>query len=436
MKFIITAFLLIGSRTWTAICQEPGPQPPIVLEWADSLKGAGQTEVGIREFIGNVKFRQGNVTVMCDRAVHDVASNRARLYGHVVVKQGTMTMQAPYASYDGNSYLAKADSGVKVFDEGKKVTAKRGTYSTRLHVAHFADSVIAVDDTLTVWSDRSTYNKDTRVSSASGRVVVRDTVENAWMRSDSLLNDPGSNIIKILGDAAVWRYREDTLFIIADSIIVYKAPSEAYVAKGNVELVNGSIAARADSIDFSDTSGRIHLVDNPAVWSDSMLLVADTITVMAPNRKLKSITGSHRGLMVSRSDTARPDRYDQISGDTVILNVSEDTVRTLIAFGDAKSIIWRIENNEPQGMAQFASDSIKAYFLEGKPEDVYWLGGIQGQHHPEKIAAARVTEYLLPGFMWRTDRPIQRLTPQPFSQAPKRTQPQRRLSATEPTREK
>jgi lipopolysaccharide export system protein LptA len=431
MRFITTALLLMSSFVLTAIGQEQGPQPPIVLEWADSLKGAGPTDDGVREFIGNVKFKQGNVTVTCDRAVHEIALNRARLYGHVVIKQGTMKMLAPYVSYDGNNYVARADSGVSVFDEGKTITAKQGTYSTKLHTANFTDSVVAVDDTLAIWSDRATYSKDTRISSAAGRVVMRDTIEDAWMRSDSLLNDPGSDIIKILGNAAVWQCREDTLFIIADSIIIYKVPSEVYIAKGNVELVNGNIAARADSIDFSDSSGRFNLVQDPTVWADSMQLVADTIKVMAPKRKLESITGSQRSLMVSRSDTVRTDRYDQISGDTIILNITEDTVRSLLAFGDAQSITWRIENDEPQGMAQFASDSIKAYFIEGKPENIYWLGGIQGQHHPEKIAASRVAEYLLPGFVWRLDRPAMRAIPQPFSPAPFRTQPQRRLPSPE-----
>lgn len=431
MKVIITALLLMSSFTLTATGQEPGPQPPIVLEWADSLKGAGQTDDGVREFIGNVKFRQGNVTVTCDRAVQDIAVNRARLYGHVVIKQGTMKMQAPYVSYDGNSSVARADSGVIVVDEGKTVTAKHGTYSTRLHTANFVDSVVAVDDTSTIWSDRATYNKDTRISSAAGRVVVRDTVEIAWMRADSLFNDPASDIIKILGNAAVWQCREDTLFIVADSIIIYKAPSEMYIARGNVELVNGNIAARADSIDFTDSSGRFNLVRDPTLWADSMQLVADTINVMAPKRKLESITGSQHSIMVSRSDTVRTDRYDQISGDTIILNISEDTVRNLIAFGDAKSITWRIEDDEPQGMAQFASDSIKAFFLEGTPKDIYWLGGVQGQHHPEKIASRRVAEYLLPGFVWRTDRPAMRAIPLPFTPAPFRTQPQRRPPSPE-----
>ena len=83
--------------------------------------------------------------------------------------------------------------------------------------------------------------------------------------------------------------------------------------------------------------GRIDLLGHPILWSDSMLIVADTIIADVPDKTLRSVVGLTKAILVSRTDTLYPDRFDQIGGDVVLLSIDHDTVRQLSAIGNAQS---------------------------------------------------------------------------------------------------
>ncbi|MDZ4746324.1 MAG: OstA-like protein [bacterium] len=393
-----------------------GPQQPVILENADSVVGAGPLETGIRKFFGRIRFRQGNVLVTCDRAVQYILENRADLFGHVVITQGSMTLRAPTVQYDGNRLVADAHGGVTVNDQNRTIRARSGTYSTFTHIATFLDSVRIEDDSVLVWSDTVHYNRDTKLSTAFGRVLIASRDSLSWMQGDSATHDPAAKFMKVWGNAASWSIdKEDTTFLAADTLESFReGAAPRYRARGRGQLVRGGVAALADTLIYDEASGRIYLRSKPILWSDSLQLTADTIDVFAPNKHLSSVVGTNTAFLISRSDSVRADRFDQIAGRQITLNVENDTVRNLIAVDNAKNITWYVEDDKPKGLARFTADTIKAYFEQGQITDVFWRIGVEGEHHPENIVAGRELDYRLPGFLWRTDRPRRRPLPAPF----------------------
>ncbi|MBC8125070.1 MAG: LPS export ABC transporter periplasmic protein LptC, partial [Candidatus Kapabacteria bacterium] len=405
---------------------QDGPQLPIMLEHADSLLGIGPTESGIREFLGNVRFVQGNVTVTCDRAVHNVSANQVDLYGRVVVRQGNITINAPFLTYNGTTHIANAPRGIKVLEGASTVTGLHGTYSTTSHITTFVDSVVVVDDSVRIWSDTLVFDRDADTTLASGRVVVSDNLGTSWITGDRAFRDVNLGLMRMWGNAASWQWdstdstdstrRADTMHVAADTLIVNRALGKnSYVAISRAELVRGGVSARSDSMVYSSVTERFDLHGHPILWSDSLLLVADTIVALVPGRKLHSVLGISHALLISRTDTLFPDRFDQIAGDQILLSISEDTVRRLTSTGKAQSITFRTEASRPEGVAKVASDTIRAIFDGGQLSDVYWLGGIEGEHHPEPVVSGRADVYRLFGFVWRTDRPRVRPLVRPFS---------------------
>lgn len=391
---------------------ETGPQQPIVLEQADSLLGSGEADAAVREFEGRVRFRQGNVTVTCDRAVHYIGANRADLIGRVRIVQGTMIIEAPFVTYDGGSLLATAPRGVTIKDGARTVRAHAGVYSTKTHVADFAGDVRVVDDSVRIVADTVRYERDTKISVARSNVTVADRKGASWVQGDTVVHDPASNIMVARGNARAWQVSDtDTTFIASDTLETVRGADERHLARGGARIVRGGVAARSDTMDYHPSSGQITLIHDPVVWSDSTMLVADTVIIDAPERKLRSIKGLGKALLVSRTDTVRQDRFDQLSGKRIVMDVEQDTLRRLTAIGETRSIYYRVEEEEPKGLAQFSSDTTKVILVKGTPEDIHWLGGIHGEHHPENIVAGRPESYRLPGFRWRTDRPVLTLPP-------------------------
>jgi lipopolysaccharide export system protein LptA len=413
MYRLITLLLVccLGRLAITAQ-DETGPQQPIVLEHADSLLGSGQADAAMREFEGHVRFRQGNVTVTCDRAIHYIGSNRADFIGRVRIVQGGMTIEAPFVTYDGTQLLASATKGVTIKDGARTVRARRGVYSTKTHVADFDGDVRVVDDSVRIVADTVRYERDTKVSVARSNVVVAHRDGSSWVKGDTVIHDPTSNTMVSRGHAEAWQLTStDTTYITSDTLETFRGADERHLARGNASIVRGSVSARADTMDYRIADGTITLRKDPVVWSDSTMLTADTIIIDAPERTLRMIRGLGTALMVSRTDTVRTDRYDQLSGRRIEMDIERDTLRRLTAIGETRSIYYRVEEEEPKGLAQFSSDTTKVMLVDGTPEDIHWLGAIHGEHHPENIVAGRPTSYRLPGFRWRTDRPIRALPP-------------------------
>lgn len=405
-------------------------ETPIILEWADSLVGTGAPGQGWREFVGNVRFRQGNVTVRCDRAIHYPEQNSVDLFGKVVVEQAGFRLRSLRGHYNGNTRIATAEGSVEVSDSSNTVRSRYGKYWVESRIAEFTDSVFATDDTVRIWSNSARYYRSSRRTESWGSVVVYDTVHRRAMSADSLIHDPKAGLFRLVGDAGVWLWEEgglDTTIVVADLIERTNEP-ELLTATGSSSIVSGSVKARSEFMKQDSERGTIQLSGDPVVWVDSTQLLADTITVFAPDRILEEVVGVEKAILISRTDTVRPERFDQVSGNIVTIRVRSDTIREIVAVGDARSVTFRTEDERGEGVGVFRSDTIWALFSEGKPEDVYWIGGVQGEHHPEHLTALNIATFKLPGFEWREDRPIYQSLPVVWGERLQRTQPRKRQS--------
>ncbi|MBU3742379.1 MAG: hypothetical protein FGM24_08860 [Candidatus Kapabacteria bacterium] len=389
---------------------EAGPQLPIVLEHADSLVGRGPTETAERSFLGNVRFRQGNVTVVADRAVHHAALNMVDLLGRVRVTQGNLTIEAPAITYNGSTYTAHAGRGVTVREAGRIVKASEARYSTKTHIVRFLNNVRLQDDSMRLVADTLVYDRDANIRSAWGSVVMAARDSSSWLRGDTLISDAVAGTTVVNGRAEVWR-REDSVYLAAHTLTSVRDTIERYQARGDVRLLRGDVAARSDSMVYDLQRGLVVLRGRPVVWSDSTMLIADSIDIDVPGRKLRSVRGTGSAFMASRQDTSRRDRFDQLMGDTIVMHVDADTLRMVEAIGNTRSLYFGSDEGQPQGLAQFASDTTRILMVAGTPDDIVWLGGIRGEHHPESIVAGRTESYRLPGFIWRNDRPVRTLPP-------------------------
>jgi len=408
------------------------PRPPVILEHADSLVGVGTESSAVRKYEGNVRFRQGNVTVRCDRAIEQTSGNLIDLLGNVVVLQGGMELRAPIVRYDGNRVEAVATGGVVFKDGNLVIRSREGLYQPESKVATFTTDVYLVDDSLEIGADALRYHRMQRTSIAWGNAVISSRDSLLWMRGDSAMHSPTEKVLTIIGAAELWQYDHssqadndgngpvhvtDSLYVSADTLILQSVPATRRVARGSAQFRRGAIAAKAATIDQNEDLGLITFTGSPFLWSDSTQISGDSLVVSVPNRQLRKIHAMQSAFMVSKSaslasdtleskDSVAADRFDQVSGKYIEIFVESDTIRSIRAIEDTKSIYFRFEGDLPEGLAQFASDTLVVDFSLGVPEDIRWLGNVTGEQHPETVVSGKELSYRLSGFRWRTDGPV------------------------------
>jgi hypothetical protein len=267
------------------------------------------------------------------------------------------------------------------------------------------------NDTTSVWSDTLTYDRDADTMRAIGSVIGYDSTDHVWFEADTARRNAVTAEYRLSGSASIWTWEsgKDTMLVSADSIHSERqsaTSARALRAIGSASLVKGLTAARAGTITYSESSAQIDLTDDPYVWSDSIAFTAGSIQASIPKRKLESMVGIENALLMSAVSNTQPQRFDQIYGKTIDLTFAQDTLRTIRASGDAQSITYKGEGPQQEGLAKVASDSLRAVFSQGQLADVFWLGGIAGEHHPERLIRGKELEFVLPRFLWRTDRPV------------------------------
>lgn len=392
----------------------------IILENADSLIGTAFDNLTFREFYGNVKLKHRDVIVKCNYAKQYIEQNKADLLGNVRINQNTMLLHSPRIKYDGNLGFAYAYDSVSIIDLKTRLTANEGTYDVRNYVADFLVDVEIEDDSVKIFADRIIYNRQNRISKAYGDVFIKGKFTDVLITADSIISNPNQNYSIAYGDPILFKIdtsltedtidienqimKFDTLTITADTMESFREPqNEFYKFTRNVEIVKGDIIAKsAEAIYAKDL---IILKNKPVVWYGETQLYADSIIIKLENNALKNIYTYKNSIMVTRLDSNDNERYNQISGIDIIIDIDSSKISGMTSIGEAKSLYYFLEDNENNGVDRKSTDTIKVKFEGGEVDKIHWIGMTVGEFFPENLVFDAPQKFNLPLFKWNDDRP-------------------------------
>jgi lipopolysaccharide export system protein LptA len=436
-KYLFPVVLLLVVVTCFAFSQDKGQQQPIILEYADSLVGTRGPNMDIREFVGNVVLRQGDVTVKCDRAVQYLNSNKAVLSGNVHINQKELDLYTPRGVYYGNSKIASSSDGVRITDRKTILTAKQGTYSTETRIADFHRNVKIEDDSVIIYADRIVYHKDNKNSFAYGSVMIRGKYSNTYLFGDTLEHYPNKNITLVRAQPQLFQIdtvavtdveadssaegaienpedtsaqniiRFDTMSVksrFMKSIVDKDNGTEIFYFIDSVEIRQRELAARADTAIYYKSDGIIKLTGIPVIWYDSTQLYSDSIIIIAPDMKIKELRAIGNSIACMREDTTDLRNINQVIGDEIIIKFANDSINAIFSFGNAKSLYFMTEDSDGAGLQTSSCDTIAVYFVQGEIDEINWLGGVNGEFHPVHLVSDPKSFYL-PGFKWTDMKP-------------------------------
>jgi len=428
--------------------KQAGPSLPIILNHADSLVGKDSPSGALTYLLGNVSLTQGNVQVTCNEAIQNNSLNTVILKGNVVITQGNGRIYSPYVEYYGNSGIAISPNGIRLQDDKSVLTSKYGEYSTQSYIAFFKDSVLIVDPKSVIESKFAEYNRKSKNSIATGFVVFE--TDSAVLYSDSLFYSPSQKVSSAFGQILLASkfssslLEGDSIFynLSNQSSIVMGYPNAMYVDSSNTSssnlqdtlYVTGDTlyATRYQEYDevkvhgnasairttFNSISDSLHIftfqrndtmiskfIGRPIIWYDSTQLTGDSIVSITKENELRNIKSFRNSFLLSKSNTKYQDRVDQVEGDTITINFSNQQLHTIYSEGNAQSLYYSYEDDMADGNAKNFADKIEIQFIENKPDLINWKGGIRGEYYPEKFVDGKVNSFNLPRFQIRNDKP-------------------------------
>lgn len=391
-----------------AICQ---PGRVIILENADNLEGKIIDGQDARELIGNVRFHQENVRVSCDRALQFIASGKVILTGNVVVNDDSLTLRAPRGAYYRDERRAEAFDHVTLDDGSVQLKAGYGEYFIEPKRAFFHTKVVVRDTGSTVTSDSLLYFRTEKRSIATGRVRIVNAADNVTITGNRLDHFSTQQFSRVTGRPIMVQLDSSTPGSV-DTLVVRSRVMESYrdsvkrlVAIDSVEIVRSDLAAIAGNVQFFTQADSMLLRQAPVVWYQQTQMTGDSINVYLRKRKLHLVTVMSDAFAASRSDSVRPTRFDQMSGELMRMYFAGKGLERIEVDDRATSLYHLYEDSLANGVNKTSGDHIIVFFGDGKVQAIRILGGVEGQYFPENLVEGREAEYALAGFLWRTNRP-------------------------------
>lgn len=295
------AALLWGATLSVVVSAQPGPSQPVswTAEKQEGTIGSGAERLTLT---GNVRGRQGDISIQADRAVWNSATGRAELRGNVVITQPGTTLSAPAVDYTSGSGVAITPNGAVIRDGGATIEAGYGEYYTNRRSALFRNGVTMRDANTTLRASSGTYSSVDRKGVFQGNVRAEN--DSGTLNSDNLTYWRGTDESYATGNVRLFS-RQDSTLLEAD--VLRNRPGVETRALGNVRLTS---------------------------YSDSTILTTDTL-ISRPNVEtlaigsvvLLSMTDGAE-LTGSRLRHVNAEEYTIVTGDPMLIQI-DSVVRYL-----------------------------------------------------------------------------------------------------------
>ena len=113
-----------------------------------------------------------------------------------------------------------------------------------------------------------------------------------------------------------------------------------------------------------------------------------------------------KAVALSLADSLYVNRFNQMTGQTMILRFTDNKVHRIDVDRTATSLYYLFDGEKPNGLNKTSGDHVTIAFSDGKINTIRVIAGVEGQYYPEKLVKQRESEYNLQGFNWRKDRPL------------------------------
>lgn len=384
----------------------------VVLQNADVFSGKRlDTGEDVRELTGNVRFKQGNTTVWCDKAVQYLNRNEIELNGNVKIVRDTVTLTARKGRYFGNSRRADGEGNVRLKTPHVTLYADIGTYYLDEERAFFQRNVRVVDSSTIIYADQLTYFEKQRKSEAMLNVRILNVKDNAWMFGNHLIHSDSTRYSRMTEHPRLLQVdtsddgQIDTLAVKSMVMESFDDSSKRMIVKDSVVIVRGELAARSGLLRFYRQDERIELYQAPVVWYRENQVTGDTIVLTMDENMLKTVAVRTRAFVLSQSDSLYPNRYNQLTGRSILMSFRDNKLQRTDVERNAISLYFLYGDSAGNGVNRTSGDAIIMQFDDGKPNTIHVAKGIEGTFFPENLLRRDELQYNLDGFLLRRDRP-------------------------------
>mgnify|MGYP006278629993 CR=1 FL=1 len=309
------------------------------LVHADRLVGQNVGQDNVRQLIGNVKFRQGDAVLTCNRATQYVEAGRTILYGDV-------------------AYV----------DTAKSLYGDKITYYEATQIAYVEGNVKLVDSTKTLYADRLRYYDEEEKAVAEGNVVMIDDAEDMVLTGTFAEYLQESKYAQVTGQPVLTKQdtTDSSELVIRGSFFEMFDDGDRFVVTDSVHVTRGEIEAFCDTLIYLQEASKITLASLPRVHQGEQYLTGRSVSLLLDEADVVGIEISGNAIATSRVDSSIITNvpYDLLTGEDMMVYVTDENIDSVRIVGRATSYYHVIEEGKEEGLNKALGDTMFIVFQD------------------------------------------------------------------------
>ena len=416
--------------------------------YGDSLDYNGETRIAIVR--GNIRLIENDLTLTAPSIQYNLNTNTAyyteggtvvskknqntltsnlgyyfsnfktlSFKGDVKLRNPEYTMSSDTLDYNESSEIAYFSGNTFIKGDGNLIFCKNGFYDTRNDISEFNEDAYLISDGHTIKGDKLYYDRNIGLGVATGNIQLKDSVNQIIVTGDYGTRNETNNLSFVTGKTLVskWFEENDTLFLSADTIKVFKIDStntNQLFCFHDVRIYKKDLQGICDSMTYLQSDSLIQMFYSPFIWSENSQMNGDTILIQLSSKRIKELKLRNNSFIADAvsvmdtilNDTLPTGEYNQIKGKNIKAIFTQDTIRIVYVTGNGQSIYFTQEDLQPsQGLNKIDCSEMKIKFEKGTIKQISFLNKPDGILLP--IQDAKEEDKELKGFSWKIEqRPI------------------------------
>ncbi len=415
------------------------------------------------EAFGRVRIVDDSVTITARKLYYDGNSRKTELRNNVVYTKGDTRLTTDNLNYDMEAEISQYFEGGKLNDSSNILTSQTGNFYAKLNYATFKTNVVLTAPDYVLKSEDLHYNTSTKVATTPGAteittqngqtkldadggefrtvkdqsIFVDGKVEtpNNFLEGDDLFfdqlnkyykaegnvkliaknkdiiiigdegyNDETKTISKIYGNPVMKRIMaKDTFYVAADTLVYIESDIDSLkrvLAYSNVKIYKENLQGLADSIAYYLSDSLIHMYEDPILWNRNSQIEGDTITMEISENTINRMFIRKNSFMSSQDTILN---YNQIKGRSMIANFKDGDIDNVDVNGNSEVVYFLLAEGDSiiMGMNRILCSNLQLQFENRN------LKSISAYVQPEAklIPPHELTPDVmtLEGFTWRGD---------------------------------
>lgn len=318
-------------------------------------------------------------------------------------------------SESGDAYLYGPST---IVGDNSKIYSERGFFQTRKDYGYFIQNARVEYDSRVLHGDSIYFDRSTSFASATNNIRVYDSVNQSRITGHYAEIYREKDSVIITKNPIVASKRDaDSLYVNANKIVITGKPDhriinaypDARFLKIDSLKLEEPMSGKADSIHVNEAKGFMKLLRKPIVWSGESQMTGDTIQMIYDNATNQMDTLKvHNNAFLIQPDTIGGG-YNQIKGQYLLGLFTENELDTIKINRNTEVLFYtRDEKDSLMGIDKTLSSAIEIYIENNDIRGVRFLNNAEGKLYPE--AKLPKNARLLPGFKWRGDERIKKVS--------------------------